>query len=50
MNRPIRLLDDWIALATQYTYNRIKELKSLDEMRYIIFIDVGYSKVNLYLI
>jgi hypothetical protein len=39
-----------MALAAQYTYNRLKELRSLDEMRHVVFLDIGYSKVALSLV
>ena len=46
----MRLVDEWMALAAQYTYNRLKELRSLDEMRHVVFLDIGYSKVALSLV
>jgi molecular chaperone DnaK (HSP70) len=48
--KPVRLMDEWTALAAQYTYNRLKELKTLEEMRHVVFLDIGYSKVALSLV
>lgn len=50
LGKPVRLVDEWIALAAQYTYNRLKELRFLDEMRHVVFLDIGYSKVALSLV
>lgn len=50
LGKPVRLVDEWMALAAQYTYNRLKELRSLDEMRHVVFLDIGYSKVALSLV
>lgn len=50
LGKPVRLIDEWMALAAQYTYNRLKELRGLDEMRHVVFLDIGYSKVALSLV
>ncbi len=46
----MRLVDDWICLAAQYTYNKLKEIKSLTEMKHVVFLDIGYSKVMITLV
>jgi heat shock protein 4 len=50
LKKPVRLVDEWAALAAQYTYNRLKELRTLEEMRHVVFLDIGYSKVALSLV
>jgi hypothetical protein len=44
------LVDEWISLSADYAFKHLKELKSLQEMRYVIFLDVGYSKVSMSLV
>jgi molecular chaperone DnaK (HSP70) len=41
------LVDDWICLATDYSYSKIKQLKT-SEPRSVVFVDVGYSKLSLF--
>lgn len=43
-------MDDWSCLAASYVYSRLQELKGLQEMRQVLFLDVGYSKFSLFLV
>ena len=50
LNKPVRIIDDWLSLSSHYAYTRLKELKTLQEMRHVIFLDVGYSKFSMSLV
>ena len=43
-------MDDWQSLACEYSYFRMKEIKAITEMRNVVFVDIGYSKVSLFLL
>lgn len=44
----VHLVDDWVAIASEYFYARIKELQQVPSHKDVIFIDVGYSKFSIY--
>jgi molecular chaperone DnaK (HSP70) len=50
LGKPVRLVEEWTAVGCQYAYTRVKEIRSLEEMRHVLFLDVGYSKVSLSLV
>ena len=50
MGKPVRLVDEWATLASHYAYTRMKELKQLHEIRYILFLNLGYSCFSLSLV
>jgi hypothetical protein len=45
----VYLIDDWVAVASEYSYFRIKDLNSMEQPeRNVIFVDIGYSKFSTY--
>jgi molecular chaperone DnaK (HSP70) len=45
----VMLIDDWLSIASEYSYNKITEIKAM-EPRIVIFIDIGYSKCSFFVI
>ena len=50
VGKSIRIIDDWISIATEYSFNRVKELNAIVTPRVVLFLDVGYSKTSIFVI